>query len=172
MNKNTEKELVKETIESYKAFRRLLLLIIFVSLLAFIGCRVKQKIVKETIHDSVYVTEIQRDTTLVLMADSAIYRFSFECDSLNQVLMTEVKELKSGNKVKIKYKYIKGELQTVYHIPTEEIKIALKDRVIKYLKEHFKVEKQELKNSTTILKWVGIVAIIMLFVFLLKKLIS
>lgn len=117
--------------------------ILFLLVFVLLSCKVKEKIVKETVHDSIFVTEIQRDTTLVLMADSAIYRFSFECDSLNQVLMTQIEELKTGEKIITKYKYLPGKLTIKTVIPTQELKAALKDRIIKYFSEHVRIIKEE-----------------------------
>ena len=143
MNKESNIKLINDTIESCKAFRRFVFLVIFLSILIITGCKIRKEIVKETVHDSVYVTETQRDTIFTVWGDSAIYQFNFECDSLNQVLLTEIKELKSGEKIITKYKYIPGKLVIRTIVPTEQLKAALKDRIIKYFSEHVRIIKEE-----------------------------
>jgi hypothetical protein len=103
------------------------LILIFVSL---IGCRSLQPVIEQSKTDTITITEIQRDTTLFVVPDSSMVRAWFECDSLNQVVMTKL-EQQSGRKLQQVVKWKNNTIEVVANIDSQAVYFAWHEKHIR-----------------------------------------
>lgn len=114
-----------------------LLFIIIVMLFAS-GCGSVKKITSETSSDSTKVElkkdslvsehiQILRDSVIKYVADSSTLDMYFECDSNNKVLIKQINELKSGNKIKQDFKFKDGHLNVKNTINEDSVKVYWKE---------------------------------------------
>lgn len=73
------------------------------------------------------VNEVVRDSIVSIPADSSFIRAWFECDSLNQVIMTEL-ETKSGKKVQQQTTFENGQLLVAATVDSLAIYLSWKER--------------------------------------------
>ena len=87
--------------------KRLLIIIFFTMLVA--SCGVKKKVTHTEYSDSVYsgrdsveyvYREVIKDTTIYLPTDSAYIEALLECDSLGEVYIKEITDLRTGRHIK------------------------------------------------------------------------
>lgn len=133
------------------------ILIQILLVLTLAGCRTTYLPVVGT--DTVtVVTEVIRDSIITLPADSSFIRAYFECDSLNQVVMTELQH-KAGEKVKQQTTFNRGKLVVAATIDSLSVYIKWKERhdsiaVTETIYQPVPVEKIVYKTR----KWVKTIA--------------
>lgn len=94
-------------------------LCMILSLLLLTGCAALRPPVTAT--DTVtIVNNVVRDSIVVTPADSAIMRAWFECDSLNQVIMTQIEEA-GGKTIKTNSVFTNGMATITAKIPPQDI---------------------------------------------------
>ena len=106
------------------------LIILILSVLLFTSCMTRRKcqqycdaMNRSHITDTNTYVEKVRDTTIVVPPDSAIIQALFECDSIGQIHIKELHELKSkGLETKVEY----GNNTVYLYMRTDENKIRLK----------------------------------------------
>ena len=88
------------------------------------GCKTPQPVVQ---HHTVTVTEVLRDTSVVIQPDTASIKARFECDSLNQVIMKEL-SIEKGRKVTPVVTYRDKFLQVTMPVDSEAVYFSWKER--------------------------------------------
>jgi hypothetical protein len=94
------------------------------------GCKSLQPAIKRvttTTTDTVLVTETRRDTTLITEPDSAWVRAWFECDSLNQVVMTELQQL-PGQKTRTVVKWKDNTIEVAALVDSQAVYFSYKEK--------------------------------------------
>lgn len=83
----------------------------------------------EVKQDSVSIKEVMvlHDTTIKYLADSTSLEMLFECDSNNNVLMRQVEELESGNRIHQDYSFKDGQLKVNNKTKEDSLKLYWKD---------------------------------------------
>ena len=121
------------------------------------------------------VTTVVRDSMITLPADSSVIRAWFECDSLNQVIMTQLEEI-AGNTIKPTTIFNSGFLTVTAKIDSQALYLQWKERhdstSIHLIKE-VPVEKIVYKKPAWLL-WIsgigaGAIFIIILLIILKLK---
>ena len=151
---------------------RLALTIFLIFTLA--GCSVKYLPVvsRDTVR---VVNEVVRDSIIELPADSSFIKAWFECDSLNQVIMTELQN-RSGKKVKHSTSFNQGQLIVKAKVDSQAVYIAWKERhdstaVLETVIKEVEVEKIVYRKP----KWlkslasIGVGSIFLLIFIFIKK---
>ena len=112
-----------------EGLRTLVLLCIVSLVLGQTGCKQLQPVVEQTTTNEriVTVTETLRDTTVIVKADTASVRAFLKCDSLNQVVMSEL-EIVKGRKVNPEVKFKYGILEVTMPVDSEAVYISWKER--------------------------------------------
>lgn len=100
-------------------------LVLFIFIL--VGCNTVQPPVITKTTETITVTEVQRDTVLVTEPDSASVKALFECDSLNQVVMTDL-EIERGRKLEPIVQWKDKMLTVTMPVDSEMVYFLLKDR--------------------------------------------
>lgn len=142
--------------------------------LALAGCQTAYLPVVST--DTVYSTkEIVRDSIVILPADSSFVRAWFECDSLNQVIMTEL-ENKAGEKVEQKVVFEKSVLFVTAEVDSQAVYLSWKERhdttSVKetvYQPVPYEVPVKTVPRWVSILAWVGVLGIVGSVVKIISK---
>ena len=146
-----------------------LILIPALFLLAFSGCKCPEP---ATVYrtDSVFVEKTYRDTVFEIESDSTMLELFLECDSANNVLITEISHSKEG-KPKIEYRYVLREkkLYIKAKIDKERFKATIIDTIYKQFKERFVIQK-EITNELTfiqkILFYLGLISLLGIVIFI------
>jgi len=150
-------------------------LIIIAMLALFAGCRTPQPVTPTKVLFEKEKTEVRHRLDSVSMpGDSASVRASFYCDSLNQVRLREIDELKGKNtssstsfengelKVKIKFidriVYVPGVDSLIYREKEVPVPVPGPVQIV-----------NELHWWQTALMWVGSIALILIIGYLLFK---
>lgn len=91
------------------------------------GCRTVQPPLVTKTTETITVTKVLRDTTVIVERDSASIQALFECDSLNQVVMTNL-EIEKGRKVGPIVQWKDKLLTVTIPVDSEAVYLALQDR--------------------------------------------
>jgi len=122
------------------------------------SCSVKKKFTSDTVRDSIVVVkdsirveirEVVRDTTILVPADSALIRALLECDSLGQVRIKEISELRTGQKTKPSIKITDNTIEIECKVDSHLVYLYWKDR---YEKQQSFSDKAEAVNTSLIVK--------------------
>jgi hypothetical protein len=147
------------------------------------SCTVKKKFTSDAVRDSIVIVkdsirveirEVVRDTTILLPADSSMVRALLECDSLGQVRIKEISELRAGLKSTPKIKIIDNYIELECKVDSQQIYLYWQDR---YENRQSFSDKSENVNSSLTVKekiikkklpwWIylagGIIAILILW---------
>ena len=133
------------------------LLIIILVLIMATGCGSIKKTTVETTSDSTRVEikkdssrseliQILHDTVIKYASDSSLVDANFECDSNNQVLIKQINELKSGNKIKQDFKFENGHLTIKNIINEDSVKVYWKE----FYERSYKEKLSDIKTDSTI----------------------
>lgn len=166
-------------------------LITFPLILFFVSCGSIKKITTETTtvttkteleKDTTFIEKIQviHDTTIKFLPDSTSLRLYLECDSNNNVILKEIQELKSGNKIKQEFKFKDGQLDVKNYINEDSIKVYWQSYYEKeYIERIHKtdstsfinIKKEEIKKQSpfALIKWLAIAFVTGLIIGLTKK---
>lgn len=92
------------------------------------------KTLERTVEVEREVRVVERDTTVVIEADSASVRALFECDSLNRVIISRVQQ-QQGTRIVTEYKYITrsdGSMHVAFDCKEDSLRrvIAWQDSII------------------------------------------
>lgn len=143
----------------------ILTLVIFIT-----GCNTPQPVFERTI--TVTEDKIIRDTTIITEPDTAAIKALFECDSLNQVVMTEL-EVEKGRTLVPQVKFIDRTLEVIMPVDSQAVYLAWEES---HTKETEKVtvtrivkEKYKPPWYIKVLSWIGVVALVYLVVTLKSK---
>lgn len=139
-------------------FILILLLVTFIT-----GCKIPQPVIEHTV--TVTETETVRDTTVVTEPDTASLKALFECDSLNQVVMTELL-IEKGRKLVPQVKFRDRLLEITMPVDSEAVYLSWKEKH-RYEKETVtvtKIVKEKYKPPwyRKLLSWIGVIALILL----------
>lgn len=129
---------------------------------------------------AIEIRVIPRDTVIKYLADSTWLKASLECDSNNNVILKEIQELRSGNKIKIDFTFKEGVINVKSKINEDSIKVHwleyYKSEYIEKVKElvsETKTDSKEKKVKKTspfaIIKWILIAFVVGLVIGLTKK---
>lgn len=88
------------------------------------GCRSVEPVIHTTTRT---VTETLRDTTVIVAPDSATVQALFECDSLNQVVMTEL-SVEKGRKVNPQVTWRDKILKVAVPVDSQAVYLRLRER--------------------------------------------
>lgn len=91
------------------------------------GCAHVRPVFQQT--DTVTVWEIDRDTLLIVMPDSALFNAWFECDSMNRVIMTGMESI-NGRKVEQVIRWRNNYLTVTANVDSEGVYFAWKEKHI------------------------------------------
>ena len=109
------------------------------------GCSLQPVVKQTTRTDTVIITEIDRDTALFTLPDSALIRAYFECDSLNRVVMTRL-EQQSGRKVEQVVLWKNSIIEVIAAIDSQEVYFAWKEKHVLEKKAEQSVVIEPAKN--------------------------
>jgi hypothetical protein len=109
---------------------KLSVLLVILFFLSSTGCKTMRPVVEKIKTDTIVITELERDTSVIIMPDSAIVRARFECDSLNQVIMTDLAALQ-GSKIKPVVMWKKSILEVVAKVDSQAVYFSWKDKYIR-----------------------------------------
>ncbi|MFK5855230.1 MAG: hypothetical protein QM503_03800 [Bacteroidota bacterium] len=136
----------------------------------------------ELVKDSTFAQEkhILRDTIIKLEADSTWLKASLECDSNNNVILKEIEQLRSGNKIKLNFTFKDGDLEVKNKINEDSITVYWKEYYRKeYVELVHKLEnatitdskKKEVKKQSlfSVIKWILLSFVVGLVIGLTKK---
>jgi len=100
----------------------------------------------EVKQDSASIKEVMvlHDTTIKYLADSTSLEMLFECDSNNNVLMRQVKEMEAGNRIHQNYSFEDGKLNVNNKVNEDSIQLYWKDY---YYYEY--VKQNQIRADTT-----------------------
>lgn len=142
--------------------------LIFVSL---IGCRSVQPVIEQRVKtDTITVTELHRDTTLFIQPDSSLVRAWFECDSLNQVVMTKLQQ-QSGKQLEQVVKWKNNTIEVVATIDSQAVYFAWKEKHIREQSITETVIKEPVKEPPPWKKKLPVTIIFLVFILVLFNLI-
>ncbi len=145
-------------------------LLILILVLFLTGCKTTQPVIERTV--TVTETETLRDTTIVTEPDTASLKALFECDSLNQVVMTEL-EIEKGRKTTPQVKFRDRWLEVTVPVDSESVYFSWKENhkleteqvtVTKIVTEKYKPPWYR-----KILSWFGLIALVVLLLILKFK---
>jgi hypothetical protein len=114
--------------------------------------------------DTVVIDKVitERDTVIETYTDIESIYALMECDSLNQVMITQIGMIKPGNHASITYKIINDTVYLSANCEAYKISLKLKDTVINSLQKQQKtVTVTEYKTSTfdLICRWYAIISL-------------
>lgn len=93
------------------------------------GCHCNRPIVSETVHDVQTVTELLRDTVVVLAPDSAIISLLMECDENHRVAVRQLNDYRAGAHMQPPRVVIRDNILTATaRVDSMSIYLTLKDR--------------------------------------------
>ena len=145
-------------------------LLILILVLFLTGCKTPQPVIERTV--TITETETVRDTTVVTEPDTASIKALFECDSLNQVVLTEL-EIEKGRKTVPQVRFKDRWFEVAVPVDSESVYFSWKEKhkleteqviVTKIVKE-----KYEPPWYRKILSWIGLIALVVLLVILKFK---
>lgn len=99
--------------------------IIFMMMFLISGCAMVQPVIETT--DTVTVTHVLRDTTVVLQPDSATVQALFYCDSMNQVIMKDL-VIEKGRNISPLVKWEKETLTVLAEVDSQQVYLEWKER--------------------------------------------
>lgn len=137
------------------------------------GCATVQPVVERT--DTITVTEVLRDTSIVVEPDSAVIRAWFECDSLNQVVMFAL-EAERGRKTMPVVRWKDKILTVTAAVDSEQVYVSWKERHEKIVSQQVVFQAVEAKDKPPwwlatkwVIRWVNIAGFLFLLSFYLRK---
>lgn len=144
-------------------------------MLTLAGCSVKYLPVVS--HDTVtVVNEVVRDSIIQVPADSSFIKAWFECDSLNQVIMTEL-ENQSGEKIEQKVSLKAGRLIVTAQVDSQAVYLCWKERHDSTVVTQAKIKEVEvIKVVYRKPKWLkalaglGLGSVVLVILIFIKKL--
>jgi len=137
--------------------RKILFILLFFAL--FAGCKTQKQITSDKSDSLVYIEKLRFDT-ITTSADSSWLFASFKCDSLGQVYLSELLDLKS-KEVATSFNFSKGILNFDTKREEKKTLIPCKDRFIdRRIKETITLTKTIVKMSVyqKIFFWIGIIS--------------
>ncbi|MBN2814978.1 MAG: hypothetical protein JXQ80_12925 [Bacteroidales bacterium] len=145
-------------------------LIAFLLLLLFAACSVQRYAPADTV--IVSSTVIVRDTMVAFAPDSAVIRAWFECDSMNQVMMTHIEE--NGDRIRSAVQFDSGSFSIVTKTDSQLVYLTWKERhdttVVTAIKHvPYEVVKYKKPAWLLILAGLGAGAIVTLFLIIILK---
>jgi len=144
--------------------------LIFILVIFVTGCKIQQPVIEHTI--TVTETETIRDTTLMTEPDTASLKALFECDSLNQVVMTELL-IEKGRKLTPKVLFRDRTLEITMPVDSEAVYFSWKEKyrhdvetvtITKIVKEKYKPPWY-----IKILSWTGAIVLVVLLLIIKFK---
>lgn len=136
--------------------------ILIVCFLFLVECRTSAPIAKTEIK-----TIIQRDTTIVfdtivkIRPDSSLLTLYAECDSNNNLLLSELKTMQ-GERAKIKYEHIDNYIYIDCLCDSLEFEIEYQKTINKYITEQYIEQQKTIVEKDSFIKRLGFVCVGML----------
>lgn len=139
--------------------------ILIICFLFLVGCRITAPTTKTEIKT------IQRDTTIVfdtivkIRPDSSLLLLYAECDSNNNLLLSELKTMQ-GARAKIKYKYIDNYIYVDCLCDSLEVEIENQKTINKYITEQYIEQQKTIVEKDSFIKRLGLVCVGMLLMLI------
>lgn len=121
------------------------------------------------------ITEVVKDSLVMLPADSAVIKAWFECDSLNQVIMTKL-EAQEGEHIQPYTSFNSGQLNMTAKVDSQGVYLAWKERhdsthVTRVEVKEVQVDKIVYRKPVwlKVLAGLGVGAVVQLLLLILKK---
>lgn len=109
--------------------KKLVGLSLVVIILIMAGCAPVRPVLSERV-DTVTIWEIERDTTIVMQADSSMFEAWFECDSMNKVILTKMAG-QQGKRIEQVVKWRDNNITVTAVIDSQAVYLDWKERHVK-----------------------------------------
>lgn len=140
--------------------------ILIVCFLFLVGCRTTAPTTKTEIK-----TRIQKDTTIVfdtivkIRPDSSLLLLYAECDSNNNLLLSELKTMQ-GARARIKYEHIDNSIYVNCLCDSLEVEIENQKTINKYITEQYIEQQKTIVEKDSFIKRLGFVCVGMLLMLI------